>query len=235
VTGSLSNRIALITGASRGIGAAVAKRYAAEGAELILVARDIKGLEETDDAIRATGGQATLVRMDLTESDKIEALAQQVAQRFGKLDILVGNAAILGELSPMPHQPPEVWENVLATNVAANFHLMRCFDTLLKQSDAPRVLFVSSDVADAPFAYWGAYAVSKAALDMMVEIYAAENVKTTMKINLINPGEVRTRMNAQAYPGLDPLTRPAAETITDLFVKLALPGLTETGKKFHVR
>lgn len=231
---ALSNRIALITGASRGIGQAAAKRLAKEGAHVILVARDTKGLEETDDAIRAEGGTATLVQLDLTQPDKIEMLAGQIAERFKKLDILVGNAAILGDLTPMPHLDPEVWDKVIATNLTANFHLLRCFDLLLKAADSPRAMFVSSDVAAHVYAYWSAYAVSKSALEKMVLTYAAENEKTPLRVNLIDPGEVRTRMNAQAFPGLDPATRVHPDTITDIFVKLADPKLKETGKLFHV-
>lgn len=232
MTTSLANRIALITGASRGIGAAVAKRFAAEGAQVILVARDVKALEATDDAIRAAGGTATLVPLDLMESDKIELLAAQVAQRFGKLDILVGNAGLLGEMSPLQDQTLEMWEKVLAANLTANFQLIRCFDALLKASDAPRAMFVTSGVTRGAAPYWGAYAVSKAALETMVNIYAAETAKTKLRVNLIDPGIVRTRMRAQAFPGEDPMTLPEAEAITDVFVHLAGADLKETGKKF---
>ncbi len=232
--GTLAGRIALITGASRGIGAAVAKRFAAEGAHVILTARDVKGLEETDDAIRSAGGTATLVPFDLTESDKIEALAVQVGERFAHLDILVGNAGILGDLGPMPHLSPEIWDKVIATNLTANFHLIRCFDALLKQSKTPRAMFVTSNVTDDAYAYWSAYAVSKAALEMLVRVWAAENIKAKLCINLIDPGEVRTRMNAQAFPGLDPVTRTPPEAITDIFVRLASLECTDTGKRFSI-
>jgi NAD(P)-dependent dehydrogenase (short-subunit alcohol dehydrogenase family) len=231
----LSHRIALVTGASRGIGRAAAVALAAQGAHVVLAARTVSGLEETDDMIRKEGGTATLAPLDLTETSQIEALAAQMAQRFGKLDILVGNAGMLGDLGPMPHLAPEIWDKVIATNLTANFHLIRCFDALLKASDAGRAMFVSSDVASHVFAYWGAYAVSKAALEKMVQTYAAENVKTPLKVNLIDPGEVRTRMNAQAFPGLDPMTRVPPESISDIFVTLADPKLKDTGKLFHVR
>jgi len=233
--GQLANRIALITGASRGIGAAVAKRFAAEGAHVILVARDRKGLEATDDAIRAAGGNATLVPLDLTAFAQIELLAAQIAQRFGRLDILVGNAAILSDMTPLPHIATDDWDKVMAINVTANWHLIRCFDALLKASDAGRAMFVTSGVTTRPAAYWGAYAISKSALEAMVNIYATENAKTALKVNLVDPGAVRTRMRAQAFPGEDPLTLPDADAITDAFVKLATPELQETGKKFFVR
>lgn len=234
---ALSNRIALITGASRGIGQAVAVRFAREGAQVIIGARDVKGLEETDDLIRAGGKSATIVEIDLTDSSKIEIWAEQVAMRFGKLDILVGNAGSLGEVSPLHDQSPYAWDKVMATNLNANFHLIRCFDGLLKRSDAPRAMFVTSGVTEMPGAYWGAYAVSKAALESMVKIYAAENEKTypDFKINLIDPGVVRTRMRAQAFPGEDPLPLPEPDAVTDIFVKLASSDLKETGKKFYAQ
>ncbi len=229
----LHNRIALITGASRGIGQAVAKRFAAEGAQVILVARNIKGMEETDDAIRSMGGTATLVEMDVSEPAKIETLAAIVAQRFGKLDILVGNAGALGELTPVPHLDPKIWDQVMAVNLSANFHLIRCFDALLKLSSAPRAMFVTSGVTEASFAYFGAYAASKAALEKLVETYAAENAKTLLRVNLIDPGIVATRMRAQAMPGENPDTLPSPDSITDIFVTLSSPKMQETGKKFH--
>lgn len=232
---ALTNRIALITGASRGIGQAVAVRFAKEGAHVIIGARDAKGLEETDNLIRADGSSATLVEIDLTDASKIEIWAQQVAARFGRLDILVGNAASLGEVSPLHDQSPYAWDKVMATNLTANFHLIRCFDGLLKRSDAPRAMFVTSGVTEMPAAYWGAYAVSKAALEAMVNIYAAENAKAYphFKINLIDPGIVRTRLRAQAFPGEDAALLPEPETVTELFVKLADTELQDTGKKFH--
>ena len=232
---ALRNRVALLTGASRGIGAAVAKRFAREGAHVILVARDSKALEAVDDAIRAEGGTATLVPLDLTQFAQIELLAAQIAQRFGRLDILVGNAAILSDMTPLPHIAPYDWDKVMAINVNANWHLIRCFDALLKASDAGRAMFVTSGVTSRAAAYWGAYAVSKAALEAMVNIYAAENAKSALKINLVDPGAVRTRMRAQAFPGEDPLTLPDADAITDMFVKLAAPECRDSGQKFFVR
>jgi len=229
----MKNRLALITGSSRGIGQAVAKRFAAEGAQVILVARTTKGLEETDDAIRKAGGKATLVPLDLAHSAKIEELAKIVGERFGKLDILIGNAGVLGELTPLPHLAPGTWQQVIDINLTANFHLIRCFDALLKQSDAPRAMFVTSGITEGVFPYWGPYAASKAALENMVINYAAENAKTSLRANLIDPGIVRTRMRAQAMPGEDPMRHPAPEEITDIFVKLAKPDLKETGKKFY--
>lgn len=230
---ALRGRVALITGASRGIGQAVAVRYAQEGAQVILGARDVKGLEETDDMIRADGRSATLVEIDLTDAAKIELWAQQVAARFGKLDILVGNAGFLGEVSPLHDQSTYAWDKVMATNLDANFHLLRCFHPLLMASDAGRAMFVTSGVTAQPVPYWGAYAVSKAALEAMVKLYAAENAKSPLRVNLIDPGVVRTRMRAAAFPGEDAQALPPPDAITDIFVRLADAGLQETGEKFH--
>lgn len=228
-------RIALVTGASRGIGAAVAKRFAQENMHVILAGRHVKGLEDTDDAIRAAGRSATLVEIDLQEPEKIEMLAAQIGERFGRLDVLVGNAGLLGELTPLAHTAPEDWKRVMDVNVTANWHLIRCLDPLLKASQAPRALFVTSGVTRSVHPYWGIYAVSKAALEAMVQIYAAENTKTPLKVNLIDPGATRTRMRAKAFPGEDPQTLPAPEDITGIFVKLASPSFTETGQLFKAQ
>lgn len=220
-TPALAGRVALITGASRGIGAAVAVRYAQEGAQLILAARNVGGLEATDDAVRATGGSATLVPLDLRQSERIDQLAGLIAQRFGRLDILVGNAATLGTLTPLTHETPKEWEEVMAVNLTANWRLIRAMDPLLRHSEAGRALFVSSGVARSVLPYWGAYAVSKAGLEMLVKIYAAEIEKTSVRANIVDPGVVRTQMRAAAFPGEDPLTLPSPEAITDIFVTLA--------------
>lgn len=236
MAGQLTNRIALITGASRGIGAAVAARFAREGAQLILLSRDAKGLEATDDAVRAAGGNsATLVPIDLAEFGQIEELSRMVQARFGKLDILVGNAGVLGEIAPVAHSDLSVWQHTFAINVTANIQLIRCFDPLLAQSDAPRAMFVTSGITEAIYPYWNAYAASKCALDMAVKLYAAENAKSALRANLISPGIVRTRMRAQAMPGEDPETLTQPEAITDIFVKLASPALKETGEIFYAQ
>jgi len=231
----LKNKIALITGATRGIGYAVAKRFAGEGAHIIAVGRSQKNLEILDDEIREKGGSATLVQLDLMEFPKIDILAQSIAEKFGKLDVLVGNAGILGEITPMPHTSHDEWDKVIATNLTANFHLIRCFDGLLKKAENPRAMFVSSGVTNGAHAYWGAYSVSKAALENMVEVYSAENLKTNLLVNLIDPRAVRTRMRAQAFPGEDPETLAKPENITDIFVKLASDDCAETGKKFFAQ
>jgi NAD(P)-dependent dehydrogenase (short-subunit alcohol dehydrogenase family) len=229
----LAGRIALVTGASRGIGAAVAKRYAAEGAHVVLVARTVGGLEETDDAIRAAGGAATLVPLDLTESVKIDELGARLYERFGKLDILVGNAGTIGVLTPLAHMDPPVWEKVIGVNLTANWRLLRSMDPLLRRSDAGRAIFVSSGAARGPFAYWGAYCVSKAALEMLVRTYAAEVAAFGIKANAVDPGVIRTAMRAQAFPGEDPMTLPPPEAITDIFVSLAEPACRRNGQVVH--
>ncbi len=233
----LSGRIALITGASRGIGAAVARRFAAEGAQVILTARTVGGLEEVDDAIRqASGGEAeaTLVPMDLTLAEEIDTLGPSIAQRFGRLDILVGNAGVLGTMTPAHQIRPEEWDQVMAVNLTANWRLIRTLDPLLRISDAGRAMFVTSGVAGGR-AYWGTYAVSKTALEALVITWAQETAKTGLRINLINPGVVRTGMRAEAYPGEDPMTLPAPDEITDVFVELAVPECTRHGEVVTVR
>ena len=219
--GRLAGRIALVTGASRGIGAAVARRFAEEGAHLILTARTQGGLEEVDDHIRRMGGNATLVPMDLGEADSIERLGAAVFERFGRLDILIGNAGVLGPLSPMGHVPPEVWNLNLDINLSANWRLIRSFDPLLRASDAGRAVFVSSSVTQGVWPYWGAYAVSKAGLEMMVRVYAAEVARTTVRVNLLNPGPTRTGIRTEALPGEDTGKLQSPESVTGLFVDLA--------------
>jgi len=227
----LKGRIALVTGASRGIGAAVAIRFAQEGAHLILSARTSGALEEIDDKIqKITGEPATLVPMDLTEFDAIDKLGAAIFERFKKLDILVGNAGQLGNLSPLGHIDPKVWDRVMSINVTANWRLIRSMDPLLRASKAGRAVFVSSTVGRKARAYWGAYAVSKAALEMTALIYAAEMDKTSVRVNLINPGATRTNMRAQAFPGEDPSSLKSPEEITDLFVKLSETKCVLNGK-----
>jgi NAD(P)-dependent dehydrogenase (short-subunit alcohol dehydrogenase family) len=227
---ALEGRIAVITGASRGIGRAVALRYAAEGAHVILIARTIAALEEVDDEIQALGGKATLVPMNLRDFDKIDQMGQALYDRFGKIDILVGNAGFLGDLTPMSHLKVKMWNEVMDTNVTANFRLIRSMEPLLKQSDAGRAIFLSSGTTKKPRAYWAAYAVSKAALENMVQTWSMELNKTNIKANLIDPGATRTRMRAQAYPGENPESLKSPEVLTDLFVELALPTCDKQGE-----
>lgn len=229
----LAGRIALVTGASRGIGAAAAVKLAAEGAHVILTGRDAAGLEQTDDAIRQAGGSATLAPLDLTDVSLLQFLAEQVATRYGRLDLLVGNAAQISDLSPLPDVAPGDFERVLCVNLAANWHLIRCFDSLLKAAPEPAAIFVTSGVTARPAAYWGPYAISKAALEAMVKIYAAET-KGLIVVNLLDPGALRTRMRAQAYPGEDAETLPPAVTAGEAFITLALEK-TRTGQIYRAK
>ncbi|MBX6366477.1 MAG: SDR family NAD(P)-dependent oxidoreductase [Rhodospirillales bacterium] len=230
----LADRVALITGASRGIGAAVAVRFAAEGAHVVLVARTVGGLEEVDDQVQKAGGRATLVPMDLADYAKIDQMAAALHQRFTRLDVLVANAAILGTLSPMGHIDPKEWERVIAVNLTANWRLIRAMDPLLRMSDSGRAIFVTSGVARGIFPYWGAYAASKAALEHMVKTWAGEISKTAVRVNLLDPGIVRTRMRAQAFPGEDPQKLRPPEAITDAFVALAAEDCTRHGELVEV-
>ena len=218
----LEGKVALVTGASRGLGAAVAKAYARAGAHVILAARTVGGLEEVDDVIRAEGGSATLVPIDLCEGDKIDQLGAGIFERWGKLDILVANAGLLGQLGPIAHIDPKLWSKVMEVNVNANWRLIRSVDPLLRAADAGRALFVTSAVTDRSAPYWGAYAVSKAALEALVATYAEEVVETAVKAHLIDPGALRTAMRAKAYPGEDPLTLPRPEQLTQTFIDLAM-------------
>ena len=223
--GPLSGRVALVTGASRGIGRAVAVALAREGAHLVLVARTSGALEEVDDEV----GGATLVPLDLTDFDAIDRLGAALFERHGKLDILVGNAGILGNLSPVGHIDPKVWDQVIAVNLTANWRLLRATDPLLRQSDAGRVVMVTSSVGHKPRAYWGAYAASKAALENLTLTYASEVEKTPIRVNLLNPGGTRTRMRAHAYPGEDPATLKTPEDVAGHFVELCLPSCQRHG------
>ncbi|MFZ4124913.1 MAG: SDR family NAD(P)-dependent oxidoreductase [Rickettsiales bacterium] len=217
----LTDKVALITGASRGIGAAVAKAFAKEGAHVILTARTVGGLEEVDDEIRTHGGAATLVPLDIRQGEMIDTLGATIYERFKKLDILVGNAAMLGSLSPLAHAAPIEFEDVFKVNVTANYRLIRAMDPLLRMSKAGRVIMVTSGAAAAPIAYWGPYAASKAALEHLTITYAAEVKQTPIKVNLLDPGAVRTKMRAQAFPGEDPASLPTPESLTALFIDLA--------------
>jgi NAD(P)-dependent dehydrogenase (short-subunit alcohol dehydrogenase family) len=227
---SLAGRIALITGASRGIGAAVAVRFAHEGAHVVLAARTVGGLEEVDDRVRAAGGSATLVPVDLRDFIKIDELAAALFDRYARLDILVGNAAEFGTFSPLGHIDPTIWAEVIDLNLNANWRLIRAMDPLLRAAPAGRAIFVTTAVARRPSAYWGPYAVGKAALEMLVKIYAAEITKTRVRANLIDPGVVRTRLRARAYPGEDPTRLPPPESVTDAFLALALPECARNGE-----
>jgi NAD(P)-dependent dehydrogenase (short-subunit alcohol dehydrogenase family) len=231
----LAGRIALITGASRGIGRAVGLGLAKAGAHVVLLARTVGGLEELDDEVRAAGGSATLVELDLKRTDKLDALGPTILQRWGKLDILVANAGILGPLSPLGHITSDAWREVLDVNLTANWHIIRAVDPLIRRSDAGRAIFVSSGAALARNAYWGPYAVSKAGLEALARTWALELADTPAKVNVINPGPLRTGMRAKAFPGEDPASLKTPEDVVPLFLRLADPRCAETGKVFDFK
>lgn len=227
--GKLAGRVALITGASRGIGRAVAERFAAEGAEVILVGRTQGALEEVDDVIRAGGGRASLVPADLADAGIIDRMGAAIFERWGRLDVLIGNAGVLGTLTPVPHIDPAVWDQVIAVNLTANFRLIRACDPLLRASDAGRAIFLTSGVSSGR-AYWGTYAISKAALEALARTYAEEVAKTRVRVNLLNPGPTRTRMRATAYPGEDPQDLKPPEAVTEAILALSLPDCDNNGE-----
>jgi len=230
--GRLAGRLALITGASRGLGAATALAYTREGAHCVLVARTVGGLEAVDDQIKALGGSATLVPLDVTDGPGIDRLGAALYERYGRLDVLLGNAGILGTLSPVGHIEPTIFERVMAVNVTANWRLIRSLDPLLRASDAGRAVFISSGAAHNMRAYRGPYSVSKAALEALVRTYAAETESTHVRVNLVNPGPTRTRMRAQVMPGEDPMTLPPAEAVAEKIVALCLPDVIATGRLY---
>ena len=231
MSGRLTGRIALVTGASRGIGRAVALAYAQAGATVIAYARTKKDLESLDDEIRTkTGSPAVLVAESLTDYAKIDQTAAAIFQRYQKLDILVGNAGTFGQMSPMGHYTPKMWDEVMAVNLTANWRLIRAFDPLLRQSDAGRAIFVTSGVARITGMYWGPYGASKAALEHMVKTYAAEMAHTKVRVNLLDPATVRTNMRAQVRPGEDPMTVRPPEAVAQYFLDLADPACTKNGQ-----
>ncbi|WP_068081813.1 SDR family NAD(P)-dependent oxidoreductase [Polycladidibacter stylochi] len=227
---TLEGRIALVTGASRGIGYFCAKELAARGAHIIAVARTAGGLEELDDEIQKLGGSATLVPLNLTDYEAIDRLGAVIFERWKKLDILLGNAGILGPMSPLGHVEPKKFEETMALNVTANWRLIRSLDPLLRQSDAGRAVFVSSSAAHKCKAYWGPYSITKAALEALVRTYANENQQTNVNAMLVNPGRMRTQMRAQAMPGEDPEILPHPSSIASSIADLCLPSCALNGK-----
>jgi NAD(P)-dependent dehydrogenase (short-subunit alcohol dehydrogenase family) len=228
----LENRIALVTGASRGIGYAAARALAKAGAHIIAVARTQGGLEELDDEIRKDGGTATLVPLSLTDTDGLARLGAALNERHGKLDILLGNAGVAGPSSPLGHVDLKPWQDVMAVNVTANFQLIRCMEPLLKKSDAGRAVFVTATASYKALAYLGPYAASKAALETLVRVWANETATTNVRVNLFSPGPVRTRMRATVFPGEDPMTLDTPEQVAEFIVPMCVPEWTETGKLY---
>jgi NAD(P)-dependent dehydrogenase (short-subunit alcohol dehydrogenase family) len=230
MTKPLASRIALVTGASRGIGYATALALAKAGAHIVAVARTQGGLEELDDAIRQSGGSATLVPLSLTDSDGIARLGAALHERHGKLDILVGNAGVAGPSSPLGHIDLKSWNDVMAVNVTANFQLIRCMEPLLKVSDAGRAVFITSGAANKALAYLGPYAASKSALQTLVRVWANETASSRLRVNLFSPGPIRTRMRAAIFPGEDPMDLDTPEQAAEFIVPMCMPEWNETGK-----
>lgn len=224
-----NGRIILVTGASRGIGRAAAIALAQGGAHVVLVARTVGGLEETDDEIRRGGGSATLVPLDLKNFAGIDQLGATIYERWGRLDGFLGNAGALGVLTPLPHLHPKVWQDSIDVNVTANWRLIRSLDPLLRTSDAGRVLFISSGAARNFRPYWGSYSIAKAALEALALTYAAECANTSVRVNLLNPGPLRTKMRAKAMPGEDPLTLEPPEAVAPLIVEMLSPFCAKNG------
>jgi hypothetical protein len=232
---SLADRIALVTGATRGIGHATALALAREGAHVVATGRTQGALEDLDDAIKTAGGAATLVPLDMRDYPGIYRLATALSERYGRLDVLIGNAGVVGQRSPLDHIDPANWDEVMAVNVTANWHLLRAMNALLKNSDAGRAVLITSGAATHPRAYSGAYSISKAALNALGQIYAHETSSTAVRVNLFNPGPTRTKMRALVMPGEDPMTLPTPEDVAEKIIALCGPGLAETGKLYDFR
>lgn len=232
---NLEGRIALVTGASRGIGYFTALELAKAGAHVIACARTVGGLEDLDDAIKAVGGSATLVPFDLVDMNAIDALGGSIFERWGKLDILVANAGVLGVISPIGHVEAKVFEKVMTINVTATWRLIRSVDPLLARSDAGRAVILSSGAAHKCRPFWGPYSASKAAVEALARTWAGETQRTALRITSVDPGATRTAMRAQAVPGEDPETLPHPSDVAKAILPLLGPGVTETGKLFIVR
>lgn len=228
----LSDRIALVTGAARGIGAATAAALAEAGAHVVAVGRSGRNLKETEDRIRKAGGAVTCEVCDLSNLASIRDLAASVEKRFGKIDVLVGNAAILGTRPLLNETDLDDWQSVIAVNLTANMQLIRWFDALLKKSDAPRAVFITAGSTQHPRVKGSAYSVAKTGLEGMVRIYAAENENTALRANLFNPGPVRTTMRATVAPDEDPMTLDTPEQVAEKIVSICLPAVTATGQLY---
>jgi NAD(P)-dependent dehydrogenase (short-subunit alcohol dehydrogenase family) len=232
---TLADRVALVTGASRGIGYALALALARAGAHIVALARTVGGLEELDDGVRSAGSSATLVPLDMRDYDGFYRLAAALNERYQRLDVLVGNAAVAGQRSPLGHVIPPAWDEVMAVNVTANWQLIRAMDPLLRRSAAGRAVFMTSGAATNARAYSGPYSVSKAALNVLARTYAAETTSTPVRVNLFNPGPTRTRMRALVMPGEDPMTLPTPEQVAEKILDLCLPSFSETGRLYDYR
>jgi NAD(P)-dependent dehydrogenase (short-subunit alcohol dehydrogenase family) len=233
--GPLEGRVVLVTGASRGIGRAAAKALAAAGAHVVLVARTVGGLEDLDDEIQHAGGHATLVPLDLKDFPALDRLGASIFERWGRLDGFLGNAAVLGPVTPLSHVEPKQFQELVDINVTANWRLIRSLDPVLKQAPTARVLFVTSGAARHHRPFWGGYAMSKAALESLALTYAAECESTNIKVNLLSPGALRTAMRAKAFPGEDPQSLEMPDAIAPLIVDMLSPGYDKNGELAEYR
>ena len=222
-------KVALVTGASRGLGRAAALALAKQGAHIIATARTQGGLEELDDEVKAAGSSATLVPMDITDYPAIDRLGAAIFERWKKLDVLIGNAGLLGKLTPLPHIEPKSWDDVMAVNVTANYRLIRSMDPLLRLAPAGRAIFMTSGLAYKCFPYWGTYSISKAALEAMVKTYASEMETSSVRANCFSPGPTRTKMRATAMPGEDPMSIPSAEDVAAQILPMCVEGFLDNG------
>jgi len=229
----LSDKIILITGASRGIGRAAALACAKAGAELIITARTVAGLEELDDDIRQAGGHSTIVELDQSDHEAMPRLAQAIASRWGRLDGFVANAGQLGQMAPMPHIDAEIFERTININLVSIWHQIAAFDSLLRQSEAGRAVLVSSGTAHGAHAFWGGYAVSKAGLEAMGRTWAAESEQTNLRINMLNPGGTKTALRAAAFPGEKADNLPDPATIAPAFVWMLSAACTSQGELYR--
>ncbi|NTJ63863.1 SDR family NAD(P)-dependent oxidoreductase [Agrobacterium rhizogenes] len=232
---NLKDKIALVTGASRGIGYFTALELAKAGAHVIACARTVGGLEELDDAIKAAGGSATLVPFDLADMNAIDTLGASIFERWGKLDILVANAGVLGVISPIGHVEAKVFEKVMTINVTATWRLIRSVEPLLMRAEAGRAVILSSAAAHRCRPFWGPYSASKAAVEALARTWAGEAQNTPLRVTSVDPGATRTAMRAQAMPGEDPDTLPHPRDVAQAILPLVGPDVTETGRLFVVR
>ncbi len=231
--GSSDARVVLVTGASRGIGYALAKAFGATGAHVIAVARTTGGLEDLDDEIQAAGGSTTLVPVDLRDHEAIDRMGLALYERFGRLDVLIGNAGELGTITPLAHMKPKEFEKMISLNVTANYRLIRSMDPLLRASPAGRAVFITSGMANQAKPFWAGYALSKAALNAMVGVYAAEMANSSVRVNLLSPGPVRTALRARAVPGEDATQLPDPESVVEPVMRLASEDFDQTGMVLH--
>ena len=231
----LAGKLVLVTGASRGIGRAVAVAAAAAGAELLITGRTIGALEEVDDEIKAAGGTATIVEMDMKDTAAIPRLAAAIQGRWGRLDGLVANAGMLPALTPVAHLQPDVWDECLAVNLSGQWHLIRAMDPLLRAAPAGRAILVSSGAAVGSRPFWGPYAAAKAGLEALARSWAGESEQTNLRIKMLNPGGTATTMRASAFPGEDQATLPSPEDIAPAFLQLLIPDCAHHGALLTAR